>query len=91
MITKHMRFTQQAQAEPRLRFTALMGLLSDREELRASFHRQTGKKAQGVDGIGKQDYAKGLEETLRLSSPTGSASLYPERQWEGATLGYPRL
>jgi RNA-directed DNA polymerase len=64
MTTKFIRFTEKARAEPQLRFNALMGLLFDPEGLHASFGRQNGKKAPGVDGIRKVDYAEGLESRL---------------------------
>jgi hypothetical protein len=53
MTTRLARFTQKARAEPRERFTALMGLVFDPEGLHASFERQDGKKAPGADGIRK--------------------------------------
>jgi len=69
MTTGLIRFTQRARAEPRTRFNALMGLLFDPEGLHASFARQKGNKAPGVDGIRKVDYAQGLEaRILELSS-----------------------
>jgi RNA-directed DNA polymerase len=55
MTTKFIRFTEKARAEPHLRFNALMGLLFDPEGLHASFERQNGKEASGVDGIRKVD------------------------------------
>lgn len=58
------RFTQKARAEPETRFTALMGLLCESEVLHASFARQNGKKAAGVDGISKADYEVGLTERM---------------------------
>lgn len=61
MTTKFIRFTEKARAEPQLRFNALMGLLSAPEGLHASFERQNGRKAPGVDGIRKVDYEQGLE------------------------------
>lgn len=61
MTTRLDRFTQKAREEPRLRFTALMGLLSDPEGLRESFERQDGKKAPGVDGMRKEEYGEGVE------------------------------
>ena len=64
MTTKFDRFTQKVQAEPGLRFTALMGLLSEPEGLHASFERQDGRKAPGVDRIRKEDYAEGLDARL---------------------------
>jgi len=41
-----------------------MGLLFEPAGLRASFERQKGSKAPGVDGVRKADYAKGLEGRL---------------------------
>jgi len=64
MTTKFIRFTEKARAEPQLRFNALMGLLFDPEGLHASFERQNGKKAPGVDGIRKVDYEDGLGNRL---------------------------
>jgi RNA-directed DNA polymerase len=64
MTTKLNRFTEKARAEPHLRFNALMGLLFDPEGLRASFERQNGNKAPGVDGMRKADYAQGVDERL---------------------------
>ena len=65
MTTRLDRFTQKARAEPRLRFTALMGLLFDPEGLRESFERQDGRKAPGVDGMRKKEYAEGMEVRIR--------------------------
>ena len=64
VTTRFDRFTQKAREEPGLRFTSLMGLLSDPEGLRESFERQNGKKAPGVDGMRKAHYAEGLEGRL---------------------------
>ena len=55
MTTGLIRFTQRARAEPKCRFNALMGLLYDPEGLHASFERQAGNKAPGVDGIRKEN------------------------------------
>jgi retron-type reverse transcriptase len=41
-----------------------MGLLYEQEGLHASFERQNGKKALGVDGMRKVGYAEGLESRL---------------------------
>ena len=64
MTTRFDRFTQKARAEPQLRFNALMGLVFDPEGLHESFERQDGKKAPGVDGIRKAEYAQGLEARI---------------------------
>ncbi|WP_308364843.1 MULTISPECIES: reverse transcriptase domain-containing protein [unclassified Microbulbifer] len=68
MQTRLERFTQKAHAEPRLRFTALMGLLSEEQGLRASFTRQDGRKAPGVDGIRKEGYAEGVTGRIAVLS-----------------------
>jgi group II intron reverse transcriptase/maturase len=72
VITRLDRFTQKAREEPRVRFTALMGLVFDPDGLRESFERQDGRKAPGVDGMRKEKYAEGvagriteLSESLR--------------------------
>lgn len=64
MTTKFERFTHKARHEPQLRFNALMGVLYDPEGLRESFERQDGKKAPGVDGMRKEQYAEGLERRI---------------------------
>src|ERR1039457_4505356 len=64
MTTKLVRFTQWARESPQRQYNALMGLLFDPDGLSASFERQAGRKAPGVDGIRKADYAEGLEDRL---------------------------
>jgi RNA-directed DNA polymerase len=64
MTTRLARFTRKAREEPRERFNALMGLVFDPEGLHASFERQNGRKAPGVDGIRKADDAVGLEDRI---------------------------
>ena len=64
MTTRLARFTQRARELRGERFTSLVGLLFDPEGLRASFERQDGRKAPGVDGMRKEDYAEGLEGRL---------------------------
>lgn len=66
--TRLARFTQKARAEPQLRFTALMGLLFDPDGLHASFERQDGRKAPGVDGVRKETYLQGLDERIAALS-----------------------
>jgi hypothetical protein len=85
MTTGLIRFTQRARAGPRIRFNALMGLLFDPEGLHASFARQKGKKAPGVDGIRKVDYAQGLEARLQnrwLPPLRIYHNLYPIPLWK---------
>ena len=47
-----------------MRFTSLMGLLADSAGLRESSERRDGRKTPGVDGVGKAEYAEGLDERL---------------------------
>jgi len=64
MTTGLARFTRKARAESRTRFNALMGLVFDPAGLHASFERQDGRKASGVDGIKKADYAVDVEANI---------------------------
>jgi RNA-directed DNA polymerase len=64
MATELIRFTQWAREKPQRQYNALMGMLMDPQGLHASFERQAGSKAPGVDGMRKADYAEGLLEHL---------------------------
>jgi group II intron reverse transcriptase/maturase len=64
------RFTQTAKQNPKLRFNSLMGLLTCKDGLHASFGRQPAGKAVGVDGVRKEDYQRGLGE--RIAALSGS-------------------
>src|ERR1039457_7593762 len=64
MATELIRFTQWARAKPQRQYNALMGMLMDPHGLHASFERQAGRKAPGIDGMRKADYAEGLPERL---------------------------
>ena len=64
MTTELICLTQRAREEPGVRFNALMGLIFDPEGLHASFKRQDGKKAPGVDGVRKVDYAQDVDARL---------------------------
>jgi group II intron reverse transcriptase/maturase len=64
MATDLIRFTQWAREEPQQQYNALMGMLMDPQGLNASFERQAGSKAPGIDGMRKADYAVGLPERL---------------------------
>jgi len=57
-------FTRMARANPKMRFTSLLGMVWRKEGLLASFKRQPGGKAPGVDGIGKKEYQEGFEDRL---------------------------
>jgi hypothetical protein len=64
MATELIRFTQWAREKPQRQYNALMGMLMDPHGLNASFERQAGSKAPGVDGMRKADYAVGLPGRL---------------------------
>jgi len=64
MATRLARFTQRVREVRGERYTALMGLVCDPEELREGFERQDGRKAPGVDGMRKAEYAEGLDGRL---------------------------
>jgi len=68
MTTKLERFTRWAREAPQRVYTALMGLLSDREGLKDSFEGQPGNKAAGIDGVRKVDYAQEVDEKLEALS-----------------------
>jgi retron-type reverse transcriptase len=56
--------TQRSARDPKAKFDALMHLF-DEESLALYFHGLDGRKAVGVDGIRKEDYARNLEENLK--------------------------
>ncbi len=62
--TKRLLIAKQAQENPKLRFSALMHHLSERN-LEACFHQLDGNKAVGADGITKEDYGKNLQSNLK--------------------------
>lgn len=64
MTTELTRFTQWAKERPQRRYTSLMGMLSSVSGLRVSFHRQSGRKAAGVDGVRKVGYGRDLVANL---------------------------
>ena len=64
MSTELVRFTQWAREKPQRQYNALMGMLIDPPGLNASFERQAGSKAPGIDGMRKAEYAVGLPERL---------------------------
>lgn len=62
-------FTLWAKQAPQPRYNALMGMLTNPEGLHASFQKQAGNKAPGIDGLRKVDYAATAEKRLgELSS-----------------------
>lgn len=73
------RIQQRAQEHPEEKFTSLMKQIFDVEVLKASFRGLSGKKAPGVDGVRKDDYAKGVEEKIQdLSGRIRSMAYKPK-------------
>ena len=64
MTTNLIRFTQMARDNPKTKFTALMGMVTDAKGLLDSFDRQPARKAAGVDGMRKDAYAVGVESRI---------------------------
>lgn len=64
MTTELIPFTQETDDKPRRWFTSLMGLLSSPKGLLESFYRQPNRKAAGVDGVSKGEYAITLNKNL---------------------------
>ncbi len=65
MATDLTRIGTKARQCPKLVFTSLYHHITDIDNLRACFTSLNGKKAVGVDGQTKADYAEHLEENLR--------------------------
>jgi RNA-directed DNA polymerase len=68
MTTQPVSLIERARRDPRTRFTAVMQWVYDEAALRASFARQDGRKAPGVDGMSKADYAEDVEARLSTLS-----------------------
>lgn len=64
MTTRLARLTHRARAEPGTRFNALMGMVAEPEGLHASFERQDGRKAPGVDGVRKDAYGVDIDDRI---------------------------
>lgn len=65
MATDLTRIGSKARECPRLVFTSLYHHVTDIDNLRACFRSLDGRKAVGVDGVTKAEYAEHLEENLR--------------------------
>jgi hypothetical protein len=64
MTTELARFTQWSRTDPRRVYHSLMGMLCCETGLAESFRRLPEKKAPGVDGISKADYAQNAAERI---------------------------
>jgi RNA-directed DNA polymerase len=79
MDTKLCLITQRSARDPKCKFDALLHHVYNEASLAECFHGLEGRKAVGVDGIRKEDYAKNLEESLRaLAGRIGSMSYRPQ-------------
>lgn len=77
MATKLCLITQRSARDPKAGFDALMHHI-DEGFLAESFHSLDGRKAVGVDGIRKEDYARNLDSNLKtLVSRMKSMSYRP--------------
>lgn len=77
MDTKLCLITQRSARDPKCKFDALLHHINE-GSLAECFHSLDGRKAVGVDGIRKEDYAKNLDENLKsLASRIGSMSYRP--------------
>ena len=65
METELARITQRAREHPEEKFNSLMGRVFNLEKLHESFQAQSRKKAPGIDGVRKDDYAVGVDDKLR--------------------------
>ena len=72
------RISQRSRSNPEEKFTSLMGRVKDLNRLRESFQAQSRKKAPGIDGVRKEDYAVGVEAKLEdLSNRIGRMAYRP--------------
>lgn len=79
MATSIERFTQWARLHPQPQYNALMGMLSNPDELLECFGNQSGNKACGIDKMSKSDYAEGVEERIKaLSAHLRSLTYQPK-------------
>ncbi len=63
METKLERISQMSRENPRMVFTSI-GHLINKEMLKSCHESMDGTKAKGIDGIGKEDYEKNLDDNL---------------------------
>jgi len=66
MDTKLCLITQRSARDPKCKFDALLHHVCNERSLAECFHSLDGRKAVGVDGIRKEDYAKNLEGNLQM-------------------------
>ena len=77
METKLLRIAELAKSEPRMKFTSLAHLLN-KQSLVQCHHELSNKKATGINGTTKEQYAETLEENIEdLVSRLKSKSYHP--------------
>lgn len=59
------RIRQRARENRKERFTSIYHYVSDVDHLRASYKETEGNKANGIDGVSKEEYGQRLEENLK--------------------------
>lgn len=73
------RIGERARQWPQERYTSLYHYVTDRDHLRACYAALPADRAAGVDGVGKEEYGRNLEEKLtELSAKLGRLGYRPQ-------------
>ncbi len=73
------RIGERARQKPKERFTSIYHYVTDLEHLRACYAALPANRAAGVDGVGKEEYGRNLEENLTaLSAKLGRLGYRPQ-------------
>ena len=65
MSTERKRIGEKARSDPQRVFTSLYHHICDVDNLRACFEALPWNRAEGIDGVTKEQYGKNLEENLK--------------------------
>ena len=73
------RIGERARQEPEARFTSIYHYVTDVDHLRACYAALPGKRAAGIDGVGKEEYGQNLEAKLNeLNAKLGRLGYRPQ-------------
>ncbi len=73
------RIGERAREKPKERFTSIYHYVTDLDHLRACYAALPADRAAGVDGVGKEEYGRNLEENLtELSAKLGRLGYRPQ-------------
>jgi group II intron reverse transcriptase/maturase len=73
------RIGERARQKPKERFTSIYHYVTDLDHLRACYAALPADRAAGVDGVGKEEYGRNLEENLtELSAQLGRLGYRPQ-------------